>query len=292
MARDKKIEVAAINIRIPDTHERDYTELLKLLESLKRGVRVYGDSYVAISFFDEKANAGIFSKYTEIDIDGAWFDLDFFGVASPDKIDEINIPDNLRPNLSQFYFKIDPDLHVVAFSTYSDSKQMSARSVQNYFSEALAWPEVVEKYGRVEADIVNDYDAVEKILNLPDLKELRIIIRRPNPDDVGRSLAAVIEERLREQNADEYQEILKARGSGSIDPNERTENLAIVAAENGEVAAKSIVNGVLVEQTTKESPLHEVKTFKQEEQEYPVFYALAKKIFSSIAAMRAKLADG
>ena len=34
----------------------------------------------------------MFSKYSEIDIDGDWFDLEDFGPAGPDKIDEVSIP--------------------------------------------------------------------------------------------------------------------------------------------------------------------------------------------------------
>lgn len=289
MARDSKIEVAAVNIRIPETHERNYVRLIEVLASLRRGVKVYGESFVAINFYNELTNEGIFSKYTEIDIDGDWFDLESFDAAAPEKIEDISIPDNLRPNLSQFYFELEPKLHIIAFSSYAESKGLSTRSVERYFQEALRWPEVTKEFGRVEADVIKDYGAVEEILKLPDLKELHLVIRPPNSDDVGLSLADVIEKRLREQNADEYEETLKAKGGNGLKPNDRTEKLAKIAAENGQVRARSLVNGVTVDHNTAESPLKEVTTYKADQAELPVFRILADKIFKRVSEVRAQL---
>ncbi|MBR0555470.1 DUF4747 family protein [Ciceribacter sp. L1K23] len=288
MARDSKLEVAAVNIRIPDTHLRDYDSLLDKLASLRRGVKVYGESYVAINFYNSTTKEGIFSKYTEIDIDGEWFDLESFDAAVPEKIEDISIPESLRPNLSQFYFVLDPDLHVVVFSTYAESRGLSTRSVEKYFKEALSWPEIMGVHGRVEADIIKDYGAVEEILALEDLKELHVVIRTPNADDVDKNLAEIIERRLREQQADEYEETLKAKGGHSLKPNERTEKLAKIAAENGQVRARSVVNGVTVDHNTAESPLKEVTTYKDDQAELAVFRGLAENIFAKIREVRAQ----
>jgi hypothetical protein len=260
-----------------------------MLATLRRGVRVYGDSYLAISHFDPEKNIGVFSKYTEIDIDGDWFDLDDFDTAGPDKIEEINIPDNLRPNHSQFYFELSGDLHVLAYASYISSKSLSARSIERYFSESLLWPEIVNDFGKVESDVVISYGEVDRILALPELKELHLVIRRPNPDDVGQSLAEIIEERLREQDADQYEEALSSTGASNIRPNERTKKLAHVAAENGQVKAKSVVNGVLVPQNTDESPLTVQTTYEADNGELPVFIGLAKEIFEKIQAARKAL---
>lgn len=285
MARDPKLQVAAINIRIPETHERDYAGLLRTLAELRRGVRVYGDSYVAIRLYDADERMGIIAKYTEIDIDGDWFDLDDFDAATPERLDEIQIPENLRPNLAQFYFQLFPEEHIVVFSTYAESKGLSTRSVQRYFQEAVTWPEIAERFGRVEVDIVKSYHAVEELLALPNLKEVRIIIRRPNSDDIGADLAAVIEERLREQNGDEYEEVLRSKDSGALDPNERTRRLGSVAAENGEVRTKSLVNGIMTENQVADSPLVEGRRYK-DAPEIVIFRSLANRIIDVIRTAR------
>lgn len=289
MARKPKTEVAAINIRIPSNKERDYTRLLATLAELKRGIRVYGDSYVAISFFDTETGFGAFSKYTEIDIDGDWFDLEDFDAATPEKLDEIFIPENLRPNHAAFYFKLDSELHVISFESYSDSKSLSARSVERYFREIVEDAAVLEAFGIVEADVVKSYNEVERLLALPDLRELRIVIRRPNEDDLSGGWAKIVEDRLAEQNGEEYEEALKSKDDG-LKPNERTTKLAQVAAENGQVKAKSIVNGVLVEQDTSEKPLTEVTQYdKDQDSTRSVFDRLSDLIFGKIREARESL---
>ena len=122
---------------------------------------------------------------------------------------------------------------------------------------------------------------------LPQLKELRLTIRRPNTDDVSGDLASEFEERLRCQNAEEYQESIKSKDSDGLKPDDRTKKLAVVAAENGEVSARSVVNGAIKEQNTSESPLKEAETFKADEDSpYPVFRRVAARIIELIRAQR------
>jgi Domain of unknown function (DUF4747) len=287
MARDPKLEVGAINLRIPDTHTRDYQALLTRLAEMRRGVRVHGDSYVAIRLYVPSSdNLGLMAKYTEIDIDGDWFDLDDFDAATPERLSEISIPDTLRPNLAQFYFQLFPEDHLLVVSTYAESKGLSTRSILKYFKEALSWSQIVAEFGKVEADIVQSFHAVEELLAMPQLKEVRVIIRRPNTDDLSKDLAAVIEARLREQNGDEYEEILRSKDSGDLEPNERTRQLGAVAAENGELKTKSLVNGIMTEHRTSDSPLVEKTKYKPDESEQVVFRSLAQRIRGIIARAR------
>lgn len=291
MARNSKIEVSAVNLRIPAEHERDYKSLILALRKQRRGVRVYGHTYVAISNFDPKSLEGIISKYTEIDIDGEWFDLDDFDAAADDKLEEISIPKNLRPNLSQYYFQLDEEEHVLVYSSYSDSKSLSARSMERYFQEILDTQAIKRQFGSVQADVVKSYSEVEKILSLPKLRELRFTIRRPNSDGLGKDLAERIEERLKEQDGDEYQEAIKTKSSGGLKPNERTKQLGYVAAENGELEAKSLVNGILTPHTTENAPLVVQETYTKEESEKIKFGVLAKQLIKRIRQMRASLRD-
>lgn len=285
MARDRKLEVAGINVRIPEDSDRNYSELLQSLARVRRGFRVHGDTYLAINSFSPKTGQGVISKYTEIEAEGSWFDLENFDRAAPDKVARINIPENLRPNLSQFYFMLDEGLHVVAFETYSDSAYLSPRAAQTYFREVLGLDHVVKQFGEVEADVVKDYGDVEEILDLPDLRELRMTIRRPNPDDVGDDLARVIEELLREQRGREYEEIIRSK-QGGIEPNDRTRKLAVVAAENGEVQAKAVIDGIVTNVSTDDKPLVEREKLKADAAGQPAFVRLARRIFNKIREMR------
>ena len=287
MARPSKVEVSAVNIRISADQNRDYPALLAKLAELKAGVRVYGDTYVAVTYFDPDGTLGVISKYSEIDVDGDWFDVEYFDIASEEDVKQINIPEHLRPNFSQFYLQLNPELHVIAFEVYSESKGLSSRSVQKYFDEILCRTEIRDQFGFVEADVIKSYGEVDRILSLPRLKELRFIIRRPNSDDISGDLASAIEERLREQNAEEYEESIKSKSDNGLSPNERSKKLAAVAAENGQLSAKSIVNGVTVSHDTTETPLKEVETFNRDERDArKVFLQLANAIFRRIKSQR------
>ena len=161
-------------------------------------MKVYGDTVVAIQSFNQKTGIGLFSKFMEIDVDGDWFDVEEFALAKPEDKSSITIPEKLRPNYSAFYFQLDSSLHVLAFETYSLSKSLSVRAVRKYFTEALMHPRITRRFGAVQVDIVNSFKDAERLLSLPNIKEIDFVIRRPNPDDIGEDLAAAIEEQLAE----------------------------------------------------------------------------------------------
>jgi len=292
MPRDIKQEAAAVNLRISDEDKRNYPKLLKYLSDLRRGFKVFGDTFIAIRYFDERSRMGIFVKYTEIDVSGDWFDLEVFEKATPEKLRSIDIPASLRPNHAQFYFILSNDLHVVAFSSYADSKALSPRQVEKYFKSVLSLPDIVGRFGLIEADVVQDFEDVLALLERGGIRELNIRIRRPNSDDVGDDLAAVIEERLKEQRAEEYEESLRSKSEAGIEPNDRTKKLALVGAENGSVRVKSPVNGVMKWQDTASTPLTEVATLKADDSEFVTFEQLAKRIFKRIFDVRKAVQAG
>lgn len=285
MGRPAKIEVQGLNIRIDEDY-RDYAALISQLQELRRGVRVHGDSHLAINFFDPETNIGVISKYTEIEITGEWFDLKSFDVAGDDALSELNIPEHLRPNLSQYWFTLEPDFHLFVFSSYSESKSLSANLVSRYFEQALTWPEVIERFGYVEADIVQSFDEVEKIFDLDDLVEIEIVIRAPNPDTLTEDLAEQIRRRIKEQKADELVEITKSRTKQRLEPNLRTRALGSVAAENGYVYAKAIENGVMKDYNTTETPLEESDTLGPDESETNVFRRLVERFVARVDEAR------
>ncbi|HBF30011.1 DUF4747 family protein [Rhizobium sp.] len=288
MSRNFKHEVAAINVRIRLKENRNYSDLVESLAKLKRGVRVHGNSYLAINYFDNSKNFGVISKYDEIEIDGEWFNVDGFNVASSEDLEEIVLPQNLKPNHSRFYFVLDEKIHTLVFSSYATSHSLSVNAVEKYFRAACNWKEVKEKFGPIDADIVRDHGRVEEILSLPNLREVEIIIRPPNPDDVNEVLARVIEKRLKEQNAEVYEERIKSSGKIHLIPNERTKALGNIAADNGEVKVKNVENGIVVPYTSNNMPLKEVKTFKGDTSELSIFNILAKQVLSRIHAARSK----
>ncbi|WP_395369466.1 DUF4747 family protein [Komagataeibacter diospyri] len=275
MSRPAKIEIAAVNIRIPSDRERNYTNLVDCLYKLRRGIKVFGNTYIAITHFDRNTGIGVVSRYDEIDIDDDWFDIEYFREALPEKIQDISIPDGLRPHHSAFYFILDSDLHTIFFEVYANSKTISTKSIELYFSGILKEGDVASTFGHVEADIIKNYGEIERILHLSNLKELKITIKRPNCDEITEELEKEIEEALFEQNGDKYVSALYSDESNLI-PNKKTQALAYVAAENGDVEAKNIENGLVVPHSTKEKPMKMADSYQPDDlSEKNVFIALA-----------------
>lgn len=284
MARYKH-EVAAINIRIPADKERNYTDLINKLASLKRSVNVRGTTHLAINYYDEKQNIGVISKFDEIESDGDWFDVETFQKALDEDLAENMLTNKFRPNHHRFFFSLDEKLHVVTFSTYGGKKPLSVDAVEKYFRAALRWKEISGTFGKVEADIVKDHAGVRRLLSLENIKEISITIKPPNSDDVGPSLAAIMESRLHKQNAKTYIETWIAEPKETLTLDEETKALGQVAAENGEVEVKNMEDGLVVKYTTNDMTLREQAKFS-DASELGMFRTLAKKILQAIQIAR------
>lgn len=292
MPQPYRITVGALSVRIPEEFERNYTELLKRASNSKRGYNVRGTTYLAISSFDPEDGVGLLSKYTEIDLDGEWFDTETFGIADSDTVSKVSIPSSLKPNLSQFYFYIDPKLHIIVFETQFRSDRLSEKSAEIFFRKAFATADMATAFGKVQVDLVQSFESISDLLSRKFIRELNFIIKRPNPDDIPEDLATLIEERMREQNADIYIESLKSTDDEGINPNDRTKALGYVAAENGEVTGKAKVNGVTVPVATKDTPLSETEKFDDVVLEKRGFLTLVARIIDRIRAARARARDG
>lgn len=290
MARISKLEVSAVNLRIPQDKERDYPALIQSLVAQRAAAKVHGETFVAITRYDPETGFGTISKYSEIDVDGDWFDIESFETADPSEVEKVTIPEKLRPNLSTFDFYLDSKMHILIFETYSVSKTLSAGSFNKYLTNVLSRAEVKSEFGKVECDIVKNIEEVDRILKLETLKELTILIKRPNPDGIPPDLASEIEEALVEQNAEELERRLKSKDSDGLKPNDRTRNLAFIAVDNGEVEAKALENGVLVRHSTKEKPFIETETYSRDEEVTSViFRRLVDRVQVKIKQLREKL---
>jgi hypothetical protein len=293
MARPSKLEVAAVNIRIPKDRDRDYGALVSEIFALKRGLRVYSDQYLAITEFNEESNVGVLSKYSEIEIDGDWFDVDSFGKAAPDVVENVSIPNNLRPNLSSFDFVLSESSHLFIFEAYSGSKALSPRFVEKYLQTIVKQPNITSRFGFVEVDVVNNIDEVDRILSLPALKELELTIRRPNTDGWPTDLANQVEERLAEQNGRELTEKLVSTADNSLSPNMRTKQLAHVAAENGSVRGKAIVDGLTKKFDSAIRPLRLSESyFSEDSPAKNIFFKLARELVAKVTSIRESLRGG
>jgi hypothetical protein len=118
MARQRKVSVSAINVRIHPHDDARYLNLFHAAFELRRSIRVRGDTHFALSYLDSsEINEtgdihGRLARFTNIDPDLPWFDFDRLDEADEDRLQEIRIPDTLKPNHTAFSFIFNVKSHV------------------------------------------------------------------------------------------------------------------------------------------------------------------------------------
>ena len=63
-------------------------------------------------------------------------------------------------------------------------------------------------------------------------------------------------------------------------------SLLLSLLKNGQVKAKSMVNGVLTPEDTSEIPLTEVETYKADQAELPMFLAVVQRLYDRVRSAR------
>jgi Domain of unknown function (DUF4747) len=155
MARKKKVEVAAVNVRIHPHPPGIYRQFLRDAFALRRAVRVRGDTYMILGSLDtgddeQDMLQGTLIKFTQIDPDAPWFNLETFAEAQEEQLGAIRIPENLRPNMVSMYFAFSIPHHLFIFERYSDGKVLSARQATRFLEHFFNDECLREKYGRPE----------------------------------------------------------------------------------------------------------------------------------------------
>ena len=299
MGRPAKLAVAALNIRIVSPENRDYPSLLRALFRLRLPVKVRGTEHLVLTKFGKTVPAeekmgfgGIIGKFTDIPQDAEWLDTDTLSAADADQLSDLVIPANLKPNYHGFRFGLFEKEHIVVFEVYAESNSLSPFQVEKFFNLLVKSRKIKNEFGRIEVDLIPDYDQLEKILDSEYLKSIAIDIYAPNPDDFDDAQFQRTEERMRALNAEREQILLTAPKGESLNLDAETKSLARVAAENGSVSAKVVENGLSVPLSTDEHPLEVRDTYDSEEMvPEPIFRRLAKSLVARARRNRRRTAQ-
>lgn len=290
MGRKQKFQAIVLSVRIPDDKNRNYAGLLKKIFDLRRSVEVYRGTGMALTSFNPATGQGTISKFSIIDLGGDWFDEKGFGPASEEDLKKISIPGNLKPNLVSKPFHIDSDEHLLSVMTYSAGSSISASQVEKFFRNVVSHTDILEEFGAVQIDIFKDSEEIAALLGIKTLKEIKIVISRPNHIMAG--LAADIEASLREENADELVRVIKSKDDGYLQPGQQTQALGLLAAENGSVAVRFEEDGTTATANSESKPLIKtVVTDDPEATESGVFRRMRDFFLGIVRANRQKAQD-
>ena len=290
MAKDKKITVGAINVTIhPHTPER-YIQLFKSASRVKKPVKVHGDQFGLLAGARNLATnqektgpiTGDVYKFTNIDFSNNWFNIETNNFASEEDLEEVSLPENLKPNSSRFSYIFFPKNHILIYEGYYDGKSLTPTNAVRFFENILNREDLAKEFGKVEITHEPEKNALEQALKMKYLERLKLTIRRPNPDD----LAEVEKDVLARMNTlkVEEQELSYKSSGNSIEVDKQLELIARVSARNGEVFAKGKnTEKRPVEFSTKKHPLIETDYYDPDiETPFSVFARMAESMKNNI----------
>jgi hypothetical protein len=203
---------------------------------------------------DRLVYAGVIAKFMVIDQTLDWYNVNTFEEASAGEIQNINVPDHLKPNLSTFRYIFLPSTHKLIFESKSGNKILNPNALAKVLTVLVSSPDIDAEYGRIDVNTIKDERALEKILRMPMLQKLRIKVDRPNDDDIG-SFDEDFMRELDRQNVQRVEYDYTAERGESIKPDEQVLKIAELANRYGHVdAVGKDSNGAKLVESTKEHP--------------------------------------
>lgn len=284
MHKRKKFKVGILNITIQPHNEDKYIQLFKEVFKSKLVEKYYGDKRGIISKIEDisedikvKSLKGIISIFTKIDMDGAWFDVKSLDEAEDDDLKEINIPENLNPNLSKCSFIFVAKTHKMYFQVLNDrGDTFSPKNIEKLIYNLFNQENIVKSFGDVPVSLIPEENTLEKLLSYPQITKICMRITPPNPDDLADEEAKWMN-KLNEMGAKNIEQSLTASTSSSIKLDEDMIKFAQVASTNGfiKVVARDAYNNV-VEDSTKQHPKKEIVDYDTDRGIWPDFYQFVK----------------
>lgn len=290
MAKDKKIVVGALNITMQPHSPAKYIELIKTASRMKRPAKIFGDQFGLLvgarkldSALSVSPLCGDIYKFANIDFDSEWFNTSTNQFASLDELEDVKLPEYLKPNSSRFSYIFYPKNHILIYEGYYDGNTLSPSNVVRFFENIFNAQSIKRRFGKIDVTHEPETDALDKALQMKHKDKISMIIKRPNPDDLAGAEREVLK-RLRAMNAEKQEISYKAANADGLELDREVETLARVAARNGDVYVKGKdIENRPQEFSTREHPLLETEYYDPgSELPFSVFSAIADRIKNEI----------
>ncbi|HET6322126.1 MAG TPA: DUF4747 family protein [Hyphomicrobium sp.] len=262
--KPKTITVSCMNLTISPHPYGVYEDFI--LKNVNNEVHAFGEERAQIVNASKRqmhkkkwALCGYLLVYTELIKGGAWFDVQAREVISGEEAENIQLPENYRPNVKSFRFVFDLERHELFYERINDKDQKLPPKKLKKILENMAETEGVRReFPDVSVTVMPTKDALEKVLAVPNLKKLEIRLERPNADDIEDHKHRLMR-RLEAMGARKEDIILtKAKGAMALVPDEETKILARVGSISGYVRAiGKTLAGMLVDRKTTDYPYEE-----------------------------------
>lgn len=259
MGRKIKVSAAVINLRIHPHSAPRYVELFRSVYKLKVLAKVHGDRNGMISSIsfrdqDEGVLSGVITTFTDLPLDGTWFDTDELDEASDEKLSDLSIPSGIFPNAATYFFRFTTADHRLYVETYSRGKSITPRSVLKLIRGLFSHSKVVEEFGQPSISLVQDKDGLVALFSIDRIKKIEITIEKPNTDILDDNFEEDIEKHLLETRAQKLTLVYEAIPGKSLVPSKDIQRAGQVALTNGDVKVTGRNEGMAFSASTSEYP--------------------------------------
>ena len=271
----KKLVIGAINITIQPHTPEMYLKLFRDVYKLQTSIKVSGDQYALMAGINKLDRdqiepgpiTGDFYRFTSIDSDSPWFDMTTGDFADDSLMDDLNIPENLKPNGARFSYIFYPKEHLLFYEGYYEGKTFGPMNAERFVRKLLNQPSIEAKYGKVDVTHIPSKDELNDALQMPIKERIELVITRPNADTLSKTQKKVMD-RMNARNVETYEESYKAIQGASILIDTDLVTMAKIAASNGTVFIKGKdLNSKPIEFSTTDHPLTKKKYFNPKVQD-------------------------
>jgi hypothetical protein len=237
---EAEVQIGFLNVVATPHPEGVYERLLNTVAGA--GVRFFGDHFAAITEphplkDDPNVLEGQLVIWTEIDESEPGInkrDLSKVRLADID----FSVPSNIGFNGKVFAYAFNIKRHVFVVEIKNEQgKTISPVRVQKILGRLFLPPYTAIGDEIIEVTVIQEDDAIERVLSMARIDRVDILVKRPNNDDITAETHRIMQN-LIEQNAKSEERILvRAPGTPSVILDEDNSKFAYVAASNGHVTA-------------------------------------------------------
>lgn len=242
----RAIKIAALNISMHKPHSpRRYVDLFKQAYELKHMVRLgklhsamMGSLYVGPDVGRDGVPtelSGDIYRFVNLDASQPWFNTETGDVATDNDVRQISIPPNLLPHLQRLAYLFRPHTHELVYVAQDRGDRLGAETARVFFERLFKFVLTKRGFPPVEVTAFPDKEALDTMLSLPRLEKLTIILKRPNPDDLGGEIEKWMKKLEKQKARSAFTELVAVKGE-SLQPDSETRKFAEVAAVNGQVS--------------------------------------------------------
>lgn len=241
MAKKKTMRIGGINIRVHSRHApEEYTALWKMIYRTRSVVTTRGLTAMMIGGMrqldetagDESPIFGHFYKFVNIDPDEPWFDIEKQKPADEKDVKELVIPKRLKPNLKEIPYLLNVRKHQLYFLTGGAGDSATPGMVDALLDALCSTAVITSRFGEVSRTIMTRTGLVEELLLWPEIRQITVVLERPNPTDFDDDKR--FEERMKRRKVSrELHQFTKAKGEDTIAPDEEMVDMFNRAVTDG-----------------------------------------------------------